>query len=67
MLEISPAPGQALKSPARMRCSEKPDAHAFSSFICVVRRELESASRCVEKTLTRMPLTRIWMRATARE
>ena len=40
---------------------------ALSSLICVVRRELESASRWVENTLTRMPLTRIWMRATERE
>ena len=33
----------------------------------VVRRLAESASRCVEKTFTRIPLTRICTRATARE
>ena len=67
MFEISLAPGQALKSPAWMRCSEKPDAQPLSSRICVARRLLESASRCVENTLTRMPLTRICTRATERE
>ena len=60
------APGQALKSPAGIRCSGYVAAQLLSSFIWVARRELESASRCVEKTFTRMPFTMMATRATER-
>src|SRR5215510_2969842 len=64
---ISAAPGHALKSPAMMCCCEKLDAQAFISFIWVMRRVAESASRCVEKTFTGVPFTMICARATERE
>ena len=65
--QISAAPGQALKSPAWMRCCEKLDGPALELAHLRGAAGAESASRWVENTLTRMPLTRIWTRATERE
>src|SRR5581483_11884831 len=66
IVEFSVDPGQALKSPQIIRCSENPRAYVVSSPISSRRYDVEFASRCVEKKLIVRPLTVIAACNTAR-